>query len=81
MEGEVDVFGLGEQLPIQACLADAIRPSQVHQVELGAPYCGRAWLTPAQVHGEYTVGPCRGLVHGSLKIGKERTISTNIIMF
>lgn len=40
VEGAVDVLGLSEQLPIQASLAYSIRPSEVDQVELGAPQGG-----------------------------------------
>lgn len=68
VEGEVDVLGLSEQLPIQASLANSIRSSQVHQMELGAPQGGRARLTPAQVHSENTVGTCGCLVHWSLEM-------------
>lgn len=74
MQGEVDVLGLSEQLPVQAGLADSIRPSQVHQVELGAPQGGRARLTSAHVHGENTVGPRGCLVHRSLGKGRKTEI-------
>lgn len=74
VEGEVDVLGLSEQLPVQSSLANSIRPSQVHQVELGAPQRGRARLTPAQVHGENTVGTCGCLVHRSLEMREDRML-------
>lgn len=67
MEGQVDVLGLSQQLTVQAGLADSIRASQVHQVELGAPHGGRAGLPSAQVYGEDAVRTRRRLVHGSLR--------------
>lgn len=74
VEGEVDILGLSEQLTIQASLANSIRSSQVHQVELGAPQGGRAWLAPAQVHSKNTVGTCGCLVHGSLEMREGRRV-------
>ena len=72
VEGEVDVLGLSEQLPVQARLAHSIRSGQIHQVEFGAPHGGRARLTSAQVHREDTVGACGCLVHRSLERREER---------
>lgn len=36
----VDELGLRQQLPVQARLADPVRPGQVHQVEFRAPHSG-----------------------------------------
>ena len=70
VQGQVDVLRLAQRAELfDAGFADALRPGEVHQVELPAAHGQRARLTPLNNHREHAVRPAGLQVHRRLRDG------------
>ena len=69
VQGQVDVLRLAQRADADAGFAYALRPGEVHQVELPAAHGQRARLTPLDRHREHAVRPAGLQVHRRLRDG------------